>query len=92
MKSSEIKVDQDDLLIFESVEDITSCWYVAARNEQAHETEEEFAELISEDDFMESHAFDQWKDIFPVAYGRTVEALRAQKQARDNLLTLLNEL
>jgi hypothetical protein len=60
---------------------------VAARNEQAHETAGEFAELLLHEDIRGGEIYNFWKDIFPLVYGATVEVIAArEKEERNNML------
>lgn len=64
--------------------------YVDARNQQAHETSEDFARLLLNLQVEQTNIFDQWKDIFPLLYGGSVEELAARRAEKESRLLLGN--
>lgn len=65
---------------------LTKFQTIADRNQQAHESSKDFAQLISQQYFKETHVFEQWKEIFPLLYGESVEMLAAQKEESNSML------
>lgn len=59
---------------------------IEQRNEQAHETKGQFAQLLLCDQFKDKNIFHMWKDIFPVVYGATVEELAARETVVDEMI------
>jgi len=59
---------------------------IEARNQQAHETAGEFAQLLLDKQFKEGHVFNLWKDIFPLVYGATVEEIAAREKETDDMV------
>lgn len=64
--------------------------YITTRNQQAHETSEDFAQLLLNEQFKEGHIFELWKDIFPLLYGAPVEEIAARKEENDDKMLLGN--
>ncbi|KAI4166709.1 MAG: hypothetical protein LQ343_007815 [Gyalolechia ehrenbergii] len=62
--------------------------YITTRNQQAHETSEDFAQLLLHEQFKEGHVFELWKDIFPLLYGAPVEEIAARKEEDDDKMLL----
>ncbi|KAI4229207.1 MAG: hypothetical protein L6R36_001056 [Xanthoria steineri] len=62
--------------------------YITDRNQQAHETSEDFAQLLLHEQFKEGHVFELWKDIFPLLYGAPVEEIAARKEEEDDKMLL----
>lgn len=50
------------------------------------DTKNQFAVLLMDDQYKDTHVYRVWKDIFPLLCGSTVEELAAQTIAYENRL------